>query len=280
MRRAKIPGWELARLPGWTAQSRLVVYYRLGAEHWRDIARDYRHGHLRGLEPAPSARTALVHYGRVAPDSKRYYFKRYLPRNRLDPVKDLFRASRARRALASEKLLQRHGLHTPRVHCLIEEYRWGGLVFCALVTEETKDAPSVRAWLTRPELGVAENRPRRIAFLQAFAREIGTWHGSNLYHGDLRFGNVLCRQAPNGYTFVWLDNERNRHYRRGLPLAKRIRNLMQANYEPVGGVTLTDRMRFWRAYLERAGLRPERERYVLRRVVEKTQKRWRKRGWL
>lgn len=56
-------------------------------------------------------------------------------------------------------------------------------------------------------------------------------------------------------------------------------NLMQLNMEREG-LTRADRFRFWRAYAEASGIPSDRHKRVMRRVIRKTRKRWKKRGWL
>lgn len=270
---------------GWTRVSTrsacgapLDVYHLPGEDSWVEHARNFFEGRLEGLVPVPSATTARVYRATIGPERKLYYLKRYLHRDRRDPFKAFFRASRARRALINEARCTALGFHLPRSVCLIEGHRWGVTTYCALITEAITNAPNVQAWISKDELGVARSREGKRAFLRLLARELGDWHARGLYHGDLRSSNILCRRSRVGFTFYWLDNERNRGYR-ALPLRRRIHNLMQINYEPFP-ISISDRLWFWKSYLETARLPTRLEGRVLDRVIKKTRRRWRKRGWL
>jgi tRNA A-37 threonylcarbamoyl transferase component Bud32 len=274
MRRSEIPGWRrtIHRLSGW--HHRLTVEYPADQPFWATLGLEaYTRGTLPGLAPVQSAATAVVQAGRLEPDGEACYLKQFLHRDPMDPLKDLLRASRARRALRNERIATALGFHLPRSLCLLEARRGGRLVYNALVTEAVEHARRARDWIME-----APDRHARRRFLLALAREIGAWHGAGLYHGDLRPGNILAQSSDDGFTFWWLDNERNRRYA-VLPPGRRIHNLMQINYEPLP-ISLTDRLRFWRAYRETARLPDDQAADVLRRVIAKTQRRWRKRGWL
>jgi hypothetical protein len=220
----------------------------------------------------PSSKVAEVH------QRDGFYFKRYLIRDWRDVLKHAFRPSRARRALQRGEELTQLGIHTPRAVCLIEEKRGGFVRGSALVTETIDNAPNLRAWLNTPELGVEGNRKKRRALLAAFAREVARWHNAGLHHADMRIGNILCRPDAAGWIFHWLDNEGNRRYA-ALPEAERVHNLMQVNMERTG-ITMADRMFFWRVYAEACGLPAERERAIQFAVIDYTQRRWKERGWL
>ena len=144
------------------------------------------------------------------------------------------------------------------------------------MNEAIEDAPCIRDWLT----GAAGPPPGtfRRGLLVEIGRVVGTWHAAGLFHGDLHPGNLLCRMTDAGPVFFWLDTERTRACRR-LPLNLRVNDLVKLNYERLP-VSLADRMRVWKAYLESSGWPPDRERSLLGRVIARTQHRWRDSGWL
>jgi hypothetical protein len=261
-------------LQAWIRVTRrpILIWHRPGESAWADDAPAYWEGRLAGLQPVPASKTAIVHR------RGSLYFKRYLIRNRGDVLKHLFFASRARRALLRGEELAAAGIHVPRPACLIEERRWGTVTGSALVTEAIDDAPNLRDWLNKPDLGVAGRHGAKRELLAAFAREVARWHNAGFHHADMRIGNILCRREAGGWTFHWLDNEGNSRHR-VIPAQERVHNLMQVNMERTG-VSLTDRMYFWKAYAAAAGIPAKEERTLQRAVMAYTQRRWKERGWL
>lgn len=255
--------------------NRLTVTHRAGDAGWVEIAWKYRTASLSGLTDCPSARTAVVHRGEAGSPPRPCYFKQYLARDWLDPIKNLVRPSRARRAWHNAQLCRGLGFAVPRPLCLMEERRWGMLTFCALITEAVEDAPDVATWLRSPQ---AAGRNWKYSLLRGIGREVARWHAAGLYHGDPHAGNLLYRATPDAGTFFWLDCERTRRYRH-LPPGRRVNDLMKLNYDPLP-LSLTDRMRVWKAYADASRLTPKSEKDLLRRVLRRTQRRWRKRGWL
>lgn len=229
-------------------------------------------GDATGLEGVQSSRFATVHRGGGL------YFKRCHIRDWRDALKHRIRSSRARRALAAGEVMESLGFRAPRPVALVEERGPFGVRESGLVTEAIEDAPNLRDWLNRPDLGIAGHPDAKRKLLAAAGSEIGRWHAAGLHHGDMRIGNVLVRRSGDTFTFFWLDNERNERFH---PISDRLRvhNLMQVNMERTG-VTLADRMRFWRAYARAAGLHPGEARRLQRRILALTQARWRARGWL
>lgn len=274
MRSRDIPGWVTVRDDG-SARS---IFHRPGEDHWVGAARSFHEGSLKGLEKVRSARTSEVYRGALESVEGTYFFKRYLDRDRTDVLKNFFRSSRARRALLNDEQCSALGFHLPPSACLLEVYRGGLLRYCALVSRAIEEAPNLRDWLMNPELGLTGQRETKRMFLRAFAHELGAWHRAGLYHGDLRLSNVLARRDREAWTFYWLDNERNGRYAR-LPRRARVNNLMRVNFEPCS-VSATDRMRFWKTYVEHTGLSKREAQAVLKGVTEKTYNRRKRYGWL
>ena len=77
--------------------------------------------------------------------------------------------------------------------------------------------------------------------------------------------------------FVWLDNERTKRYTI-LPLSRRVNNLIQVNME--SGLSPMDRMEFYKAYIEENRLSARQEKKLMCKVIRKTEKRWKKKGWI
>lgn len=276
MRHEDLSDWSHARLTPRRPGERIDVFFCRGSEDWVAWAQkgELFDASRAAIRSSPHARVDAV----TLPAGTRAYAKRYFLRDWRDVIKHLIRPSRARRALRAGQAAARLGFAVPEPLCLLEVRRWGMLRESVLVARAVEQAPDVRAWLHRPQDGFNWTPARKRAFLRAFAREVAAWHSAGLFHGDLRLGNVLAEATPDGYRFIWLDNERTRRYRR-LPLRRRVQNLVQINMER-SGVSLSDRWRFWKAYSENAALSRAEQAKILRAVVRWTQARWKKRGWL
>ena len=206
------------------------------------------------------------------------YMKRHLCRSLLDSVKRIFRPSRARRAFNASLMLRQNGIGAPDVVALCER-RFGP--FCthnSLLTEEVAGGRSMVEVLNdlRPDTG-AGALARRRALIRAFAEMVGRMHARGIFHGDLRLGNVLVVQNGPSPRFFLIDNERTKKFHR-LPSRLRLKNLVQVNLF-IHGITDTDRLRFFRAYL---AVDPSIQRHYRRwaeRVIAKTNERLSRKDW-
>ncbi|HNS21160.1 MAG TPA: lipopolysaccharide kinase InaA family protein [Sedimentisphaerales bacterium] len=193
---------------------------------------------------------------------KAVYFKEYLSRSVWDAIKHIVRPSRAMRAYSASAMLTAHGFKAPRVIALKE---WRTALWrkhCIVVTEAVAGAKPVHALLATDSADLQDLRSRR-AFIRTLGRTIGRMHRAGIVHGDLRLGNVLARRTDDSWEFFFLDNERTRRWL-WMPARLRLKNLVQANM-PTAGITRTDRLRFFNAYLSACvALRPVRKRWAER----------------
>jgi len=263
---------ERVRGPGW--RGTLHIWQPNDGPLSCGLLSTYWAGALEGLSPCRSSRYALVQYRPAGPDAPPCYFKRFLMRGLRDHLKHCFRASRARRAVRGDRLLQAAGLGVPDTLALLEQ-RWFGLVRgSAVVTRALEDYSDTYDWFHGGRGSCAE----RQALVRALGRDVARFHRAGLSHGDMRKSNVLFRPVGEGFDLRWLDNERTRKWLR-LPYRERVRNLMDMNMEREG-LSRTDRLRFWKAYLDETGLRGDAARSLMRDVIAATQACWRRRGWL
>jgi hypothetical protein len=177
------------------------------------------------------------------------YLKKFLCRSILDFAKHFFRPSRAKRAFNATLMLQKNGFDAPTIIGLFE-HRTGP--FCTnnfLLTEEVENSKIMQQLLS----DVCQNSDRNTfihkrALIEAFGRKIGLMHAKGIFHGDLRLGNVLVVREGQDWQFFFIDNERTKKFHR-LPDRLRLKNLVQINMFR-DGVTNSDRLRFFRAYLK------------------------------
>ena len=254
------------------SRGHLKIFCRPGDEKWVNLAFSYWQGEITDLTRVKSSPDTIVQEGTVMAQS--CYFKRYMMRGISDRIKHIIRPSRARRDLINGKMIQSLGFYSPRSLCLIEECRAGFVRQSALITGAIKDAPSVGYWINQE---FADSQELRQRFLEAFGHVVGAWHSKGLHHGDMRLGNILCRFLNGEFVFYWLDNERTKRYA-AFSLSRRVSNLVQVNIDP--DLPQTDRMEFWKAYIEETGLSARQEKELMRKVILKTGKRWKKKGWI
>ena len=246
----------------------LRLYFSVDQLDWESRAIDCWRGELNGLENFRCSRAASVSRWTDEKVGSAFFVKRLTSRGPIDWLKHLFRLSRGMRALLEGARLESDGFKAPRAVCLVELPSRGSVTESMLVTEDIGDAFNIYDWFHEVR-GTLKQKRHLIA---AYGTEVGRMHARGIFHGDMRKSNVLCRVDDAGYVFYWLDNERNRKYPE-IPFIKRIKNLTQVNMEREG-VTLTDRMRFWKAYALAAGVAADDARRIQRGVIAKTQKRW------
>jgi len=206
------------------------------------------------------------------------YVKEYLPRTALDALKDLVRESRAERSFRAGLMLQESGVHTPAIAAmLLKRSVCGVRRRNILVTEEMRDARALNTLFVEAIAPgkQAALRPSRDMIAQ-LGRTIGRMHAMNICHGDLRGGNVFVAGQGADSVFYFIDNERTVRCRR-LPARLRIKNLVQLNMLQYG-IGAADRMRFFRAYAQAAGLDKSDAKTIARRVIAQTRKRLRHRA--
>ena len=208
------------------------------------------------------------------------YFKQYLCRSAWDFIKHLVRPSRAKRAFKATLILEKNGFEAPVVVAMGE---------CKssfldrenfLATIEVEGARQIYQFIPdKLENFTKKQLQDKRELIRTFGRTIGRMHAAGIFHGDLRLGNVLARQEESGWRFSFIDNERTKKFHR-LPRRLRLKNLVQLNMYPTRGLTNTDRMRFFNAYLSVNPCVQSRYDNWVQKVVAKTNLRLRKKDWL
>lgn len=209
-----------------------------------------------------------------------YVLKEYLGGGRLQAVKSVFRGTRAERAWNNCNQLIRSGFPSPAPVLWAAE-RSGSLASRNfLVAEYVLQSCGIHSFvLENFPFPVPKDRLReKRSLITQFGSFIGDLHARGFFHGDLRLENILVTvSGKGGYCFFLIDNERNRHFPGGIPYRYRLRNLVQANIIIIPEITMTDRMRFFNAYLENNPGMKTTARAWVRRVFILTRKRlWKK----
>lgn len=123
-----------------------------------------------------------------------------------------------------------------------------------LFTEEVRGATDLAGYCNSH----ADARPaERRTLTNAVAREVRNMHDSGIYHADLHLKNILIEEGAGHAAYV-IDFDRG-DYLKDMPDERRIDNLMRLDRSvekfnrAAPGITLTDRLRFLKAYCGGAG---------------------------
>ena len=204
------------------------------------------------LTPVPSSDVSRVYKFTASLDDKErcFYFKQYLYRSVLDFIKHLVRPSRARRAFKAALMLERNGFEAPLIVAMGERKSSFLDRENFLLTVEVEDAKQIRQFIPdNLEDFTKEQLKDMRELIRAFGHTVGRMHAAGIFHGDLRLGNILARREKNGWHFFLIDNERTRKFRR-LSARLQLKNLVQVNMLISDCITKTDRMRFFKSYLQ------------------------------
>ena len=184
------------------------------------------------------------------------FLKVFHPANRGAALKDALRSSKAFRSWRQGVALDRAGFGVPLTIAAGEWRHWRILRRAFLVTRKIDGQPAhlfLRHWADGAEaqksrLAAKREALRRMAFL------LRRFHRSGFVHGDLVASNLFVSYADGRPIFYFMDNDRTRRYPAGLPQFLWRRNLLQLNRMPLPGISLQDRVRFLKSYLESGSL--------------------------
>jgi serine/threonine protein kinase len=229
------------------------------------------------LTPVSSSISSRVYKFSATFDGKErmIYFKQYLCRSTCDFIKHLVRASRAKRAFKAKLILEQHGFDVPVVVAVGERRSSFFDREYFLATFEVEDAKQIKQLIPDSLENFTKKQLHDMReLIRTFGNTVGRLHAVGIFHGDLRLGNVLVRRENNDWHFFLIDNERTRKYRR-LPAWLRLKNLVQANILISDCITKTDRMRFFKSYLQENADIHNRYKKLAIKVDTKTRKRLR-----
>lgn len=191
------------------------------------------------------------------------YIKRYKYRNIADLLKHIFRPGRARRALRGGNILAANNLLTPKVLALAENKIIGITSRSFIITSAIENTFVVHEQLLRLE------QKEKTKMLRQLGEYIGRLHKAEIFHGDLRLGNILAGVENGQWKFWLLDNERTVQFQT-LPKKLRIKNLVQANFIPPNYATTKDRLIFFNAYIKQNPQLEQNKKQLMRTVTNKT----------
>ncbi len=179
------------------------------------------------------------------------YLKVFHPGRGAAAWKDALRRSKAWRAWRVGLELENAGFEVPLAIAAGEQRRARFLRRAFLLTEKIYAEP-VPMFL-RTGLHCGDDKARlaaKRAGLRHAARLVRRFHRAGFVHGDLVASNLLVAFDGRAMNFYFMDNDRTSRYPGWLAQPFWKRNLIQLNRLPLPGVTLQDRMRFLKAYLD------------------------------
>jgi tRNA A-37 threonylcarbamoyl transferase component Bud32 len=184
-----------------------------------------------------------------------------------------FRKSRARRAMEGNIMLNEKGFLSPDIIAAGEIKKGYCIRGGVLITEWIEGSLDVYKYFkTSFTSATSEKLFKKRNLIKIAGQLIGKMHKAGIFHGDLRPGNILIRDDENSPLFYFIDNERTKYFHKGIPSRLREKNLAQINTMVMPQITFTDRMIFFKAYLEEnPELKPAAEE-LARKIFKKTKK--------
>lgn len=213
---------------------------------WREVTRMIgrqpanKHPQTVRLEPAG---------GKTAPA---LFLKIFHPPAGIDAVKDFCRGSKAARFLRQVVALSTAGFFVPTVVAAGEERKGRRLKRAFVLTREIPGEAAPVFLRNRYEGSSGLPWREKWFALESLGHEIRRLHDAGFVHGDLVPSNIFVAREPGGgFRFYLMDHDRTRRYPNWLAQSLWQRNLVQLNRFPLPGITLQDRIRFFRAYSRR-----------------------------
>ena len=247
--------------------SLLVDAGRWSRELWAAILREL-------ADPAPADHPQTKRFSFPEGEKREeYYLKIYHHSRSFGAVKDIFRDSKAFRALKQGVALSEEGFHVPLAVAAGEEreHRTLKRTFLLTLGVEGYGLPLFLRNRFAAPFEVLALREKREC-VRKLALETRRLHQLGFVHGDLVPSNILLRSEEGGVAFFFMDNDRTRRYPAWLPQRLWKRNLIQLNRFVLPGISLQDRMRFLRCYLEKKSW-GKNDRRLIQWLEKKTRKR-------
>ncbi|MGB7582937.1 MAG: lipopolysaccharide kinase InaA family protein [Sedimentisphaerales bacterium] len=201
------------------------------------------------------------------------YIKWFFRKSGLASLKSLIFGSLAKCSHKAEMMLAQNGFDVPVTVAVGESC--SGLFHSesfsvTLGIENTKRAIDIarQTW----EIMTPEQLAGFRDLLRNFGRTIGKMHANGIFHGDLRFGNVLLSPERASWRFFFIDNTRTKKFIL-LPFWLRVKNLVQLNISACGLLSRTDRMRFFTEYCAWTGIGKKTGKILIKAVLRKTRQR-------
>lgn len=229
---------------------------------------------LKSWSPIKSSGNSRI--WKVSVNKHRYIIKEYLKRSFLEYPKTILNGSRARKSLRQGLNLMNKGFLTPEMEMLGEKMFFGIPTRNFIITVFIPEAIGIYSLFKdsfNTPLSIRKIQIKR-NLLHNLGKTVGRLHSAGIVHGDLRLDNIIViRWHERNPDYYFIDNERNSFFPHGIPDRLRLKNLVQINMIVMPQITLSDRLRFFRAYLsENQELQKDAKQWM-RNVFIKTRER-------
>lgn len=167
----------------------------------------------------------------------------------------------------------------PTAHpiAMLEKRKCGLLKKSLLITKFVQDAVPVYLYVSESLMGEINSDKRygfikKMEFIRSFARSFKCLHKSNIYHPDLKGGNILVKEEGRyNWKFYYLDIDRV-SFNQEITERKAVKNLAQLNASLPNIFSLSDRMRFFKIYSGKKRL-TKTDKLLLKKIIIKSLKR-------
>ena len=162
---------------------------------------------------------------------------------------------------------------TPSPIALIEEKRTGMIKRSFFITAGVFDCRPCYKYI-RDTFG---NREKEVVFsvkrrfADSLAASFKRLHASAIYHGDLKESNIMVRELPDSWDFLYIDLDRV-YFNKNITRGRKIKNLAQLNASVHNYFTRTDRLRFYKVY---AGVQKlgNKDKQIVKAIIALSKKR-------
>lgn len=202
--------------------------------------------------------------------------KEFKNNNILKQFRETFCLSRARKAwyAANGFIVRNHTTPTPVA--MLEQNQFGLVKSSFLITQYIDNAiPSyiyVNQTFNLPLTSQKHLFANKKTFTENLAISFRKLHQSNIYHADLKGGNVLVKETgENSRNFFYVDLDRV-FFKKKLPHYNIHKNLTQLNASLPNSFSFTDRIRFFKTYYNIKKL-SKKDKSLINKIVKASIKR-------
>jgi tRNA A-37 threonylcarbamoyl transferase component Bud32 len=164
-------------------------------------------------------------------------------------IKNIIRASRAKRSWVASHGLRVRNISTPESIALIENKKGWFVKECVYIYKYIGDACPLNNYILKifSEKTQASEKKKK-TFVSKLAQYIRSIHSKGVYHSDLKSNNILVTEKGNDdWSFYLVDLDRV-FFKKRLSLKKKVNNLAQINASVADCICVSDRIYFFNEY--------------------------------